>query len=381
MSARKILVVDDEPDVERLIMRRYRSEIRSGRYDFAFASDGKEALETLEAEDDISIMLCDINMPRMDGLTLLDHLPQLERELGVIMVSAYGDLQNIRTAMNRGAFDFVTKLIDFDDLTTTIEKTDHQTRMLVERHEAKTKLAAVDAELAVAHRIQQSILPPPLSTADNFTAYARMVPARAVGGDFYDVFPLSNGEWIFVVGDVEGKGVPAAIFMAVGYTMIRTMVESVGDPGRCLSQINEHICRIEGCTLVSAVLAYFNPASGRLRYSSAGHHSPMIIDPEGNLGELSEGGGLMLGVMPEQSYEVGEYVMTPGETMVLYTDGITEARNAERDQFTGSRLEKVLVADRGQDAQALADSIIDAVQTFAGDEAASDDMTCLVLSC
>jgi len=119
----KILVVDDEPDLKDLIVQRFRSQIRKGVYEFTFAGDGAEALKALETDPDIDIVLSDINMPRMDGLTLLAHLGELNLLLRTVIVSAYGDMSNIRTAMNRGAFDFVTKPIDFEDLRVTIEKT------------------------------------------------------------------------------------------------------------------------------------------------------------------------------------------------------------------------------------------------------------------
>ena len=119
----KILVVDDEPDLELLITQRFRKHIRDGRFTFVFAHSGLEALARLAENPNVDLILSDINMPEMDGLTLLTRLPQTPNQLKAVMVSAYGDLQNIRTAMNRGAFDFVTKPIDFSDLETTIQNT------------------------------------------------------------------------------------------------------------------------------------------------------------------------------------------------------------------------------------------------------------------
>ena len=119
----KILVVDDEPDLEILIKQKFRKQIRAKEYQFIFAGNGKEALSTLESADDVDIVLSDINMPEMDGLTLLGHLSELSPLIKSVMVSAYGDMDNIRTAMNRGAFDFITKPIDFGDLSITMEKT------------------------------------------------------------------------------------------------------------------------------------------------------------------------------------------------------------------------------------------------------------------
>ena len=118
-----ILVVDDEPDLELLVSHKFRRQIRDGEYRFLFAGDGEEALSVLEEAPEVDLILSDINMPRMDGLTLLGRLPELERELKAVIVSAYGDMTNIRTAMNLGAFDFVTKPIAFDDLEVTIKKT------------------------------------------------------------------------------------------------------------------------------------------------------------------------------------------------------------------------------------------------------------------
>ena len=122
MTAR-ILVVDDEPDLELLIVQRFRRQIRDGQFSFTFADDGVNALAALSEDQTIDMVLCDINMPRMDGLTLLGRLQERDDHLATVIVSAYGDMANIRTAMNRGAFDFVTKPIDFADLETTIGKT------------------------------------------------------------------------------------------------------------------------------------------------------------------------------------------------------------------------------------------------------------------
>src|SRR5210317_2477926 len=119
----KILVVDDETDLEILIKQKFRKEIRKKEYEFLFAVNGNDALEKLLEEPEVDIVLSDINMPEMDGLTLLSKLNEMSPLIQSVMVSAYGDMENIRTAMNRGAFDFITKPVDFTDLELTIEKT------------------------------------------------------------------------------------------------------------------------------------------------------------------------------------------------------------------------------------------------------------------
>ena len=137
----RILVVDDEPDLEQLVLQRMRREIRRGRYSFVFARNGVEALERLNdsnGDDTIDMVLTDINMPEMDGLTLLKQIPSVDPNVRSVVVSAYGDMKNIRTAMNRGAFDFVTKPIDFEDLRITIERTLEHLAMLREASKRAT---------------------------------------------------------------------------------------------------------------------------------------------------------------------------------------------------------------------------------------------------
>ena len=147
MTAR-ILVVDDEPDLETLIQQKFRHQIRDGAVSFLFARDGVEALTVLEANQDVDLVVTDINMPRMDGLSLLQKLQENEEKLSTIIVSAYGDIANIRTAMNRGAFDFLTKPIDFLDLETTIAKTIRHVEVLREARRRQAEAERAHASLS-----------------------------------------------------------------------------------------------------------------------------------------------------------------------------------------------------------------------------------------
>ena len=142
MDSYRILVVDDEPDLEGLVLQRMRREIRSGRYSFVFARNGVEALERLSDDDEIDIVITDINMPEMDGLTLLEQIPAFDPKLRCVIVSAYGDMKNIRTAMNRGAFDFLNKPIDFEDLRLTIERSLEHLKSMREAFEARDRMLA-----------------------------------------------------------------------------------------------------------------------------------------------------------------------------------------------------------------------------------------------
>src|SRR4051794_3722917 len=157
MMPRQILVVGDEPDLELLVRQRFRRQIREGEFEFFFSHNGEEALRALEGRPEIDLVLSDINMPVMDGLTLLGKLRERPGCMRAVVVSAYGDLPNIRTAMNRGAIDFLMKPIDFEDLEITIRKTlDHVAEMR-QSVLARESLVAIRQELSVAARIQQSI--------------------------------------------------------------------------------------------------------------------------------------------------------------------------------------------------------------------------------
>ena len=155
----RILVVDDEPDLEPLIKQRMRTHIRSGKYVFHFVGDGAEALEALSGDARFDMVVTDINMPRMDGLSPLGRLSDLGSDIKSIVISAYGDMRNIRTAMNRGAFDFVTKPLDFEDFEITIERTRAHTIQWRKALQSRDKLIALQNELELASNMQQAILP------------------------------------------------------------------------------------------------------------------------------------------------------------------------------------------------------------------------------
>ena len=227
MEAIKILSVDDEAPIELLMKQYFRRKIRSGEYEFFFARNGREALSVLNDHPDIGIILCDINMPEMDGLTLLAKVNEMRNPaLRVIMVSAYGDMQNIRHAMNNGAFDFATKPIDMDDLAITIEKAIEQIDFVHKTQEEHTQLESLKKDLTTAKEIQQYILPqvfPPFpELTDKIDIYAMMEAAKDIGGDFYDFFRLDDDHIALVIADVCDKGIPAALFMAVSNTVIRS---------------------------------------------------------------------------------------------------------------------------------------------------------------
>ena len=376
----KILVVDDEPDLQPLMLQRMRRDIRAGRYSFVFAGDGVEALERMNGDDEIDMVLSDINMPRMDGLTLLQQIPKVDPDIRAVIISAYGDMQNIRTAMNRGAFDFVTKPLDFDDLKVTIERT---LRHMVQWREAlssRDKLVALQNELDVANKIQQSVLPTGFPSSESYEVAANMQPARNVGGDFFDIMRLENRRLGLAVADVSDKGVPAALFMMSSITQLKGAAIGIGEPGGVLSEVNDLLNEDnETAMFVTVLYAVYNPESGVITYANGGHNPPVIIHTDGSSTMLPMTGGIALGVAPGFRYEQSTFTLGPGETIVLYTDGVTEAMNGDGEEFGVDRLRELFEGASPRHPREAVDAILEAVHAFAGDTPQSDDITCLTL--
>ena len=381
----KILSVDDEVDLELLLTQHFRRKIRSGEYEFFFAHNGLEALQEILKHPDVSIILSDINMPEMDGLTLLARINEMRNPaLKCIMVSAYGDMDNIRQAMNGGAFDFATKPIDLDDLDRTIEKAIEQINFVRSSQAEHSQLVDIQNDLNVAREIQQAILPHcfkikcPLG--DNVDIHASMMAAKDVGGDMYDFFPIDDTHFGFTMADVSGKGVPASIFMAVS----RTMIKANGVRGiksyECMSQVNDLLCEESlNSMFVTTFYGIYDLETGCIEYTNAGHNPPYILRADGTVEMLKSHTNIVLGVMENMVFQGDTMQLEVGDALVTYTDGVTEAENISHDQFGESRLEETLRSLKGAASMQIVDTVNAKVKEFAGDADQSDDITQLVI--
>ena len=357
-----------------------RREIRSRKYEFVFAHNGVEAVELLNKDESIDMVISDINMPQMDGLTLLEEISEINPNIRSIIVSAYGDMKNIPTAMNRGAFDFVTKPLDFGDLRVTIERTLRHMEEWREALSSRDKLVALQNELDVASGIQQSILPTVFPSRDDYQIYASMEPARNVGGDFFDVVRLEGNRVGLAIADVSDKGVPAALFMMSSRTWMKGAAISSPEPGTVLGEVNALLHEDnETQMFVTVLYAVYDPETGEFTYASSGHDAPLLVHPDGSSELLPLTGGIALGIVSDLAYGQNSVVLDHGETLVLYTDGVTEAMNGEGEQFGIERLHKVFSDRAPKDANEAAQKIFEAVNTFADGAAQSDDITCLTL--
>lgn len=379
----KILVVDDEPDLEILIKQRFRRKIHDGAFDFEFALNGEEALVKLNNDESIDIVMSDINMPVMDGLTLLSRLRDMDRLLRTVIVSAYGDMQNIRIAMNRGAYDFLTKPIDFEDFEITLRKTIQEVEGVRAGHQARKQLDALEYELSVAYGIQQSMVPqrfPPFPERRDFEIYGAMEPARSVGGDFFDFFLIDTDHLGFVIGDVSGKGVPSALFMAAARTLLRATAmqgaSSHSTSAECIHYVNNVLAReSDGMMFVTLVYGILDTRNGQVDYCNAGHNHPYVFPAGGGLRKIADGGGVIAGLYEGAKYDSGSLRLEPGDGLLLYTDGLTEAFNNEGAMFGDGGLRATLETVAQAPVEDVVKALARDVTAFIGSAPRSDDLT------
>ena len=238
----------------------------------------------------------------------------------------------------------------------------------------------MESELKIAHALQGAILPKTMPDNPTYSGHALMTPAREMGGDFYDFFTLADGRLSVVMADVSGKGVPAAFFMAIARTVMRAAANQHATPGPCLQEVNDAICAQNPQDLfVTLFYGILDPETGTFTYANAGHNPPFIVRHPGTVAALPMTGGMAVGVMPGLPYNEDAVTMAPGDTMFLYTDGITEAMNMEQEEFTEARLEEALVEGHALPVDSVLANVTAAVVNFVGEAEQSDDITCIVL--
>jgi phosphoserine phosphatase RsbU/P len=380
-TAVKILVVDDETDMEPMIRQKFRRHIRENTYNFEFASNGLEALEKVMEFPEIGIVLSDINMPEMDGLTLLNKLKDLNNPgLKTVMVSAYGDMDNIRTAMNRGAFDFITKPVNFDDLEITINKTLGEIRSVRQWLNEHDQLVSIQHDLNISREIQQAILPkrfPPFPEEPNFDIYASMVAAKEVGGDFYDFFLIDKNRLGFVIGDVSGKGISAALFMAVSRTLIRATGLKGDSVSECMGYVNNLLCKESVSSMfVTVFYGILNTQTGEVDYVNAGHNPPYLLSKNG-ISKVEMTDGLALGVLDDFSFESKKLQLKKGDQLLLYTDGVVEAIDLEENAYGEEKFENFLQENLKHPVETIIKKSFADVNDFVNGAPQSDDITLL----
>jgi sigma-B regulation protein RsbU (phosphoserine phosphatase) len=263
------------------------------------------------------------------------------------------------------------------------EQLNANVRALMESASARERM---QGELDAARDIQQGILPSPELAPNIFglSSHALLDPARETGGDLYDFFTMPDGRHAFVIGDVSGKGVPAALFMAMTVTLVRLVLGGDEDPGTAMSKVNEFLqAHNPGTMFVTLFLAIYEPRSGRLEYANGGHNPPYLLRVSGqgiSVQPLQGDSGPLVGVMPGLTYNSCSWTLEENELCLLYTDGITEAINENLDAYGEERLTRYLREHAALSTQDLLEGLFDDIKLFRGQAAPFDDITMLAFA-
>lgn len=263
------------------------------------------------------------------------------------------------------------------------ERMRQRSELVVKGARERFELEAVQRELQVAQEVQMSMLPDGddlLKDHPQVEAAAYMVPAKVVGGDFFDAFGVDEDCVFVAIGDVAGKGMPAALFMARSLATLRLEVVSGRDEDGLLARFNDAMCEHNvHSTFVTVFAGFLDTRDGQLRYFNAGHHDSLVISPDGRVTPLPRPEGMVAGFMPGCPYELARYPLSPGDIVVAFTDGVTEAQNDAREFFGEARLREVLQVVRPRRAEDVLAAIRAALRGFTRDAPQFDDITVLAL--
>jgi sigma-B regulation protein RsbU (phosphoserine phosphatase) len=250
-------------------------------------------------------------------------------------------------------------------------------RVQLELRASRHELARKEAELSFALEVQQALFPKQFPADQSLEFSAVCVPARGIGGDYYDVLKRPDGRLAFAIADISGKGISAAILMSNVHALLRTLYDAGHPPGELCSQLNRHLYRVtEGTKFATAFYAEWNERDRSLTYVNAGHPAPLLLGSCS--GQLLETGGPPLGIFPDTEFQVGRLVMQPGDMIVLYSDGITEAGLGSGKEFGDARLEACVKQHLEKPLDEIRQHVLKAVRDWSGDEV-EDDMTLLLV--
>ena len=381
----RILVVDDNDDNVYTLKLHLDLE---GYTDVETARDGEEAIARLKT-DSFDLVLLDVMMPKVDGFQVLTWLKDQARlrDLPVIMISALTELNSMARCIELGAVDYLLKPFNPVLLKARLGATLEKKRL---RDEIDAHLARLQEELDAARRLQMAMVPqsfPAPSPDFPIDLCASMEPAREVGGDLYDFFLTEDGMLCFLVGDVSGKGMAAALFMARTKSLIRIATDLMrspqgpsAPPAEIIARVNRELCQNNSDMMfVTLFFGMLRPASGELEFCNAGHNAPYRLNGQ-KVAAIEGAKGVILGVRPDAVYATGHTSLAPGESIYVFTDGVTEAADDEGELFAEARLEAVLCAGSGcSTAAEIVKSVGEAVRSFVGAALPSDDITMLAV--
>ena len=381
----RILIVDDEPfNVDYL-----EQELADFGYELLTAANGEEALEKIRTGSP-DLVLLDIMMPIMDGFTVLEQAKAdaAIRNIPIIIISANNDLQSVVKGLQKGAEDYLPKPFEPTILYARISASLDRKRL---RDQEQVYLQSLENELNIARNIQQEFLPAELPVLEGWEIAPYFKAAKFVAGDYYDAFTLPNGNLVFTVGDVCGKGIGAALFMTLFRSLLRAtstagyLVEETAtfSPAKHIEQAihmtNNYVATTHEQALVfsTVFIGILNPVTGALTYVNAGNEAPFLIRNDGTFEELRPTGPVV-GAMPGVAYKVREVLLNSGDSLLAFTDGIPDSKNQQDDFYGHERLVE-FIKQKDASATALVNRLGKELDLFIDTEEQFDDITILAL--
>jgi sigma-B regulation protein RsbU (phosphoserine phosphatase) len=370
-SPARVLVADDQPDV----LEALRWLLTGEGYDPEFVSSTDAVIDRLRAQP-FDLLLMDLNYSRdttsgREGLELIPRVRAFDPMLPIVVMTGWGSVDTAVEAMRRGARSFVQKPWEDVTLLEILQREIEEARA-TKRRDAKQQREFEDARL-----IQRGLLPTAMPSTPEVQLAASWQPANGVGGDCFDVLTFGTAGIGLTIADVAGKGVPAALLMSNLQAAVRAFALEGAAPASVCASVNRLLCRnMASGRFVTFCYVRIDAESRRLTYANAGHNPPLLVRANGRIDTLAPG-GTVLGVFAESAYDQGQFALGRGDRLVLYTDGITEGRNAAGDEFGEERLAESAARHRGQAAEAMLAAMLHDVEGFNG-AAYEDDATLIV---
>ena len=368
-----ILIVEDNPASLEIMQVR----LEASDYRVITATDGEEGLAKAQSSLP-DLILLDLMMPKMDGLEVCRRLKNNDRLpfMPIIMVTAKTDTKDVIAGLEAGGDEYLTKPVDHGSLVARVKSM----LRIKELHDTViAQSTQLENQLKTASKIQTLFWPELPAPEGGIRTWAVSQPASYVGGDFYDAIILSDKSVLAYVADVSGKGVPAALIMAAVSTKIRAEASLQQNLNLILRAVNGSMYELastEGYFATVLLLKYW-PRMRKIEMIRAGHINPVLVSPTG-VREISGLKGVSLGVMEEVDYELAELVLEPGESLLLFSDGVSEAENASVEQFGYQRLIDQLSTSK---SFPHGEGLLESVREWRGQAVVNDDLTIFEIGC
>jgi sigma-B regulation protein RsbU (phosphoserine phosphatase) len=368
----RILVADDQPD----ILQALRLLLTDAGYETDLVGSVGDVIDRVAAQP-YDLLLMDLNYTRdttsgREGLDLLERVRANDAALPVVVMTGWGSIDTAVEAMRRGARSFVQKPWDDTTLVDVVQ------REIAEGQALRRRDARFSRDYEDARQIQRALLPASMPTLAGCQVAARWTPAAGIGGDCYDVIRFSDTRVAVSIADVVGKGLPAALLMSNLQAAVRAFATPTAEPHDVCGSVNRLLCRnIASGKFVTFCYVVVDLEEGSVSYANAGHYPPLMIRASGTIDHL-ETTGLVLGVSAEWTYTTGHSPFAPGDRLVCFTDGMSEARSPDDIEFGEDQLARLALSTTAGSAEGLADALTDAVIAWT-DGAAQDDATLIIV--